>query len=113
MGAGKGGRRIKLLIGGRGMKKGTILKNNWAGYETYFINMNFPVRVGKAEAKAIGGYSITNIDGEWKFRRANYYINSLKDAEAFPIVGHVDLEKACVDAILQAIFGELQQEVEG
>ena len=91
------------------MKKGTILKNLYAGHETYFINMGFPVRTGKAEAKAIGGYSLTKVDGEWRFERAQYYIHSLCDTEHFPIVGYVDLKKTCIEAILKALF-ELPRE---
>ena len=85
------------------MKRGTILKNLWAGHETYFVYMGFPVRSGKAEAKKIGGFSFANINGEWHFERACYYSHSLQDREHFPVVGHVDLKKACINAILKAI----------
>lgn len=85
------------------MKKGTILKNNHAGYETYFVAMNYPVRTAKCEAPATGGYEITNVNGEWIFRRAEYYLSSLKDRNAFPVVGFVDLEKTMTDAILTSI----------
>ena len=92
------------------MKKGTIVKNLWAGHETYFVNMGFPVRTGKAEAKAIGGYEIMKIDGEWHFKRAQYYIYSLRDTEQFPVVGWVDLKQACIDAITETLFGEPPKE---
>lgn len=87
------------------MKKGAILQNLWAGHETYFVYMGFPVKTGRAEAKATGGYSITCVDGKWKFSRAHYYIQSLKDTEHFPIVGYVDFEKMCIEGILKAISG--------
>lgn len=85
------------------MKRGTILKNLWAGHETYFVYMGFPVRSGKAEAKKTGGFSLVNINGEWHFERACYYCNSLRDDEHFPVVGCVDLKKACINAVLKEI----------
>ena len=85
------------------MKKGTILKNLWAGYETYFIYMGFPVRVGRCEGSKVGGYSLSKIGGKWKFERSDYYTSSIRDTEHFPVVGHIDLNKAMTDAILSAI----------
>lgn len=85
------------------MKKGTILKNMWAGYETYFIYMGFPVRVGRAEASKVGGYSLSNIDGKWIFDKSQYYSNDIKDTEHFPVVGHIDINGVMVKAILSAI----------
>lgn len=85
------------------MKKGTILKNLWAGYETYFIYMGFSVPSRKAEAKKTGDYLLVNVDGNWRFERAQMYCHSLRDQEHFPIVGHIDFEKMCIDGILKAI----------
>lgn len=85
------------------MRKGTILKNLWAGHETYFVYMGFPVRSGKAEAKKTGGYSLVNVDGVWRFEKAQYYIHSLKDQEHFPVVGHIDFNQTLIDGILNAI----------
>lgn len=85
------------------MKKGTILKNLWAGHETYFVYMGFPVRTGKCEAKATGGYGLVKLDDGWKFQRTMYYINDLKDKEHFPVVGYIDVNRAMADCILQAI----------
>ena len=79
------------------------MKNLWAGYETYFIYMGFPVRVGRMEASKVGGYSLSKIDGKWHFERSQYYNQHLKDTEHFPVVGHIDLEKVMVGAILSAI----------
>lgn len=87
------------------MKKGTILKNLWAGYETYFVYMGFPVRSGKAEAKKTEGYTLVHVDGKWRFERALMYCHSLKDQEHFPVVGHIDFEKMCIDGILKEIEG--------
>lgn len=86
------------------MKKGTILKNLWAGYETYFIYMGFPVRVGRAEASKVGGYSLSKIKGKWIFARAQYYRKDIiNDREHFPVVGHIDLDSTMTSAILAAI----------
>ena len=85
------------------MKKGTILRNLWAGYETYFIYMGFPVHTHKMESKKTGGYSLSYIDGKWKFKRAAYYVEALRDTEHFPVVGWIDLKGIAVDAVLKAI----------
>lgn len=85
------------------MKRGTILKNLWAGHETYFVYMGFPVRSGIVEAKKTGGYKLTNVGGKWIFERTCHYCHSLRDQEHFPVVGFVDLEKACIAATLKAI----------
>lgn len=87
------------------MKKGTILKNLWAGYETYFIYMGFPVRVGRFEASKVGGYSLSKINGKWIFERSQYYRQSIKDTEHFPVVGHIDVDSAMINAVLSAIKG--------
>lgn len=85
------------------MKKGTIFKNLWAGYETYFVYMGFPVRSGRAEAAKVGGYLLVKVDGKWRFERAEMYRHSLDDKEHFPIVGHINYDKMMIDGILQAI----------
>lgn len=85
------------------MRRGTILKNLWTSRETYFIYMGVPVRTGKIEAKAVGGYSLENVNNEWEFKRACYYVNTLKDSEHFPVVGYIDLEETCIRETLKAI----------
>lgn len=85
------------------MKKGTIFKNLWAGHETYFVYMGFPVRTGKCEEKATGGYGLVKLDDGWKFERTVYYVRDLNDTEHFPVVGYIDINRAMADVILQAI----------
>ena len=85
------------------MKRGTILKNLWAGHETYFIYMGFPAHSCKAEARKTGGLILVNVDGRWDLEKAPMYCHSLRDREHYPIVGHIDLKKLCIDGILQAI----------
>lgn len=85
------------------MRKGTILRNLWTSNETYFIYMGVPVRTGKMEAKKVGGYSLENVNGGWKFRRACYYVDTLRDSERFPVVGYIDLKETCIRETLKAI----------
>ena len=69
---------------------GYLYQNKYAGYETYFTPL-FPVRTRKKESSAIGGYEITNVNGEWICRKAKHYNHSLKDSENFPVVGKVKI----------------------
>lgn len=79
---------------------GKLYQNRWAGNETYFTPTH-PVRTGRAEADAIGGYEITKIDGKWKCRKGQYYTFSLRDEEDFPVVGEVKIN------ILGYVMGEM------
>ena len=88
------------------MKKGTILKNLWAGYEAYFIYMGYPVRSGRAEAKKTGGYYIANVNGSWGIERGVFYVQDLANVEMFPPVGHIDLKDIAIAAVLKAISGK-------
>lgn len=85
------------------MKKGTILKNLWTGYEKYFVYMGFPVKTHRLEAKAVGGYGIAFINGKWKFSKAYYYVQDLEDKKHFPEVWYIDFDKMCIDGILKSI----------
>ena len=82
-----------------------LYQNKWAGYETYFTPTH-PVRTGRAEAKAVGGYEITKIDGKWKCRKGEYYTCSLRDEEHFPVVGEVKIN------ILGYVMGEMLDALE-
>ena len=84
------------------MKKGTIYRNKWAGFETYFIYLN-SVPFSKVEAKKVGGLKIVNIDGKWELNKAEFYKNSLQDSEHFPIVGYININKLLIKAILGVI----------
>ena len=82
-----------------------LYQNKWAGYETYFTP-TYPVRTGRAEANAVGGYEITKIDGKWKCRKGQYYTYSLRDEEHFPVVGEVKIN------ILGYVMGEMLDALE-
>lgn len=85
------------------MKKGTIYRNLCAGNETYFVYDGKAIS-GRAEASKVSGYSITNINGEWHFEKAQYYTHSLKDSEQFPVVGCIDIPKLITDKILSVVM---------
>lgn len=85
------------------MKKGTIIKNLWAGYPTYFVFIG--ERNGrKGEARFAYGWGIVLFNGRWNLSRAEYYTHDLKsDKEHFQIVGSVDIESAIITSILNNI----------
>ena len=67
-----------------------LYQNKGAAHETYFVPIN-PVRTGKCEADAVGGYEITNVHGKWECRKAQYYKHTLCDEEYFPVIGEVKI----------------------
>lgn len=79
------------------MRRGTIIKNLWAGYETYFSFQG--VANGLAH-----GYIMVNIDGKWNLKRGNFYWKDIRDdREHFPIVGHADIDGAVIKTILEGV----------
>lgn len=85
------------------MKKGTIFRNLWAGYETYFVYQS-SVWSYKNEPPKVQGYGMAFVNGKWKVKKAQYYTRDLQnDTEHFPVVGHIDVDKVLIDAILAAI----------
>lgn len=83
------------------MKKGTIFKNLWAGHETYFCYQ----RQSKLNGLKTGyGYSLVNVNGEWRLDMSHYYKWDLEnDREHFFIVGHADIDEVIKTAILEGI----------
>ena len=81
-----------------------IYQNKYAGYETYFVPL-YPVKTRGIEARKVGGYGITCVNGRWRCEKTEYYKMSLADEKAFPVVGEVriDIEGYVRDAILDAI----------
>lgn len=90
------------------MKRGTIVKNNWASYETYFICQEKRRKFGMPDA--ISGYTLTNIDEKWLFDKASFYLDSLKDTEHYPVVGYLDIDKLIKDNLLNIINGYKENE---
>ena len=86
------------------MRRGVIYKNICANRETYFLDMGFPIHSNKSEQRATGGYVVTKVNGEWVIRRADYFINSLRDRKYFPVVGTVDVDQLLLGEALQTIL---------
>lgn len=84
------------------MKRGTIFRNLGCRREVYFVLLG-SARTAKNEAKATSGYEVECINGKWAMRTAQYYTHALKDEAYFRAAGVVDLEQACIQAILKAI----------
>lgn len=81
------------------MKKGTIYKNLWAGYETYFVAQKIGGRT-----PTVYGWKIMRVDDKWKLSEGRFYLYDLNnDREHFPIVGSADIEQAIMQAILSGI----------
>ena len=79
------------------MRRGTIIKNLWAGYETYFSFQG--VANGFAH-----GYILVNIDGKWNLKKGSFYWRDIRDdREHFPIVGIADVEGTIIRTILGGI----------
>ena len=85
------------------MKKGTIVKNNWAGYETYFICQE---KIKKFGIPMIKGYTISNIDGKWLLDEACFYLDSLLDEKHYPVVGYLDIDELIKKELLNIIKGD-------
>ncbi len=85
------------------MKKGTIFKNLWAGYECYFVYQG-QARSAKNESSKVRGIGLHNAHGKWEVKmNAQYYTNSLRDEEHFPEVGLIDIGKVLLNALLEAV----------
>ena len=77
------------------MKRGTILKNLWAGYDCYLVYWGRGH--GRDFARMI---CVHNANGKWEIRNAEYYTSDLKDQEHFPVVGYIDLNTIIKTAVL-------------
>lgn len=74
-----------------------IYKNLWAGYDCYFILMS-------SNGKMDTGITVHNADGEWRVKfMTQFYTNTRKDTEHFPLVGHIDLEQSIISGVLAAV----------
>ena len=81
-----------------------IYQNKYAGFETYFVPL-YPVKTRGIEARKVGGYGITCVNGRWRCEKTEYCRLSLSDADSFPVVGNVeiDINRYVKDAILDAL----------
>lgn len=71
-----------------------IYKNLWAGYDCYFV----PTHTDKSKAR---GYRVHNAYGKWKVDKAWFAKETVEDAEHFPKVGEIDLNKIIIENVLK------------
>ena len=69
----------------RKLKRGMILLNLWAGWQTLFIYFGTSGRMAY-------GISLTRINGKNRIRKATYYLTSLQEEERYPCVGFIDIQ---------------------
>ena len=84
------------------IKRGTIFRNLWAGYETYFVYL----RQTTIERERCGdGIIIADYKRNgWEMRRGQHYKSDLEtDKEHYPVVGHIDVDRLLTDAIITEI----------
>lgn len=87
------------------MKKGTIFANLWAGHETYFVYQG-AVGGRKRGPDLSWGYKLVFFENKWHLKKASFYTQDLRDAEHFPVVGHIDIDALLKQSILEAIFSK-------
>ena len=68
----------------RELKRGDIFLNLWAGWKTIFVYLGTNQRV-------CYGFTLVEFKGKSEVQKAQYYKESLQDAERFPLIGHIDL----------------------
>lgn len=73
-----------------------IYKNTWAGYDYYFV----PTYTSGYGAS---GYVVHNAYGKWKVDKAQFSKETIKDAEHFPKVGEINLNKIIIENVLKEV----------
>lgn len=73
-----------------------IYKNTWAGYDYYFVHTH-------SNGFGVRGYSMHNAYGKWKVNKAWFSNETIKDAEHFPKVGEIDLNKIIIENVLKEV----------
>ena len=73
-----------------------IYKNTWAGYDYYFV----PTHTSGSGAS---GYRVHNAYGKWKVDNARVSKETINDAERFPKVGEIDLNKIIIENVLKEV----------
>ena len=90
--------------------KGTVFRNMWAGYESYFVYESCS-KIGKEDVATGYGLIRLNENDNWKLdRNIMYYKNDLYDNIHFPIVGNINIDKLIMDALLSIIDVEKNKE---
>lgn len=90
--------------------KGTIFRNMWSGYESYFVYESCS-KHGKEDVATGYGLIRLNENDNWKLdRNIMYYKNDLYDNIHFPVVGNINIDKLIMDALLSIIGAEKNDE---
>lgn len=88
------------------MKRGTILKNLWAGYDCYLIYM------GRKNGVYSRMLCVHNANGKWEIRNAEYYTQDLKDEEHFPVIGGINIEGIILSEVMDIHNTRLKDEAD-
>lgn len=72
-----------------------VIKNLWAGYESYFVPMS-------ANKNVTSGICVSFID-KWRMRNVAFYTHDLKDREHFPVVCDINLPQIIANEIEKAL----------
>lgn len=92
------------------LRKGTVLRNMWAGYESYFVYESC-VKVGKADVAVGYGLIRLNENENWKLdKNIRYYKRDLYDSVHFPVVGNINIDKLIINALLPIMDTEKNEE---
>lgn len=73
-----------------------IFKNLWAGYDCYFVHTHTD------KTKACG-YRVHNAYGGWKVDKVRFQKSMIEDADRFPKVGEIDLDKLIIENVLKEV----------
>lgn len=80
----------------RTLKRGDILLNLWAGWQTMFVYL-------KTSGTLAHGVTLVKFYGKYKIQKASFYRSDLNDEKNFPLVGHIDVMEMWKTAILNGI----------
>lgn len=83
------------------MRIGDIYENVWSGYKTYLVYTG-----EKATAHDTRMWIVMNVSGKWRLSKGVFDVQSFRDTEHFPIVGHIDLDDA-KDRFVSEVLGRV------
>lgn len=76
------------------LHRGDIFLNKWAGWLSLFVYI-------RTAGRLCHGIGMAKFHGKWKISKASYYKQDLEyDAEHFPLVGKINIQKMWTETIL-------------
>ena len=84
----------------RELKRGDIFLNLWARWKTIFVYMG-------TNQGVCYGITFVEFKGKSEVQEAQYYKESLQDAERFQLIGHIDLLEMWKQNIHNGTFNRL------